>query len=232
VSPVPPLNLDLHLVLCDFGRSGLAYVETDPAQADATTIVRNLLRGEYDRPLRIIAVNAEEEWSRDVSESIAAKVQDVAEHEARELTSGTLAFIDAHLAHARQPTLPLLPSLWPPCCELARLSFAAWSHPQKAARRCEPDGGHAACSLGGQVAVTSHSIRHRAFRVAIGKSIVTYPLIEVSPDSHFYRITITSTPAGIMLTRARHCHRRQAQSGNCHSESMRARVLRTIRRSQ
>ena len=124
VSPVPPLNLDLHLVLCDFGRSGLAYVETDPAQADATTIVRNLLRGEYDRPLRIIAVNAEEEWSRDVSESIAAKVQDVAEHEARELTSGTLAFIDAHLAHARQPTLPLLPSLWPPCCELARLSFA------------------------------------------------------------------------------------------------------------
>jgi hypothetical protein len=49
VSPVPPLNLDLHLVLCDFGRSGLAYVETDPAQADATTIVRNLLRGEYTR---------------------------------------------------------------------------------------------------------------------------------------------------------------------------------------
>jgi hypothetical protein len=26
---------DLHFVLCDFGRSGQAYVETDPSQADA-----------------------------------------------------------------------------------------------------------------------------------------------------------------------------------------------------
>jgi hypothetical protein len=36
---------DLHFVLCDFGRSGQAYVETDPSQADASTIVRNLLDG-------------------------------------------------------------------------------------------------------------------------------------------------------------------------------------------
>jgi hypothetical protein len=33
----------LHSVLCDFGRSGQAYVETDLTQADASTIVRNLL---------------------------------------------------------------------------------------------------------------------------------------------------------------------------------------------
>jgi hypothetical protein len=41
-SLVPSLNEDLHLVLCDFGRAGLAYVETDPAEADATTVVQNL----------------------------------------------------------------------------------------------------------------------------------------------------------------------------------------------
>ena len=67
-SLVPSLDADVHLVLCDFGRAGLAYVETDPMEADATAIVRNLLRGEYGRPLRIIAINAEEGWSRDVSE--------------------------------------------------------------------------------------------------------------------------------------------------------------------
>ena len=50
--------------------------------------------GLYDRPLRVIAVNAEEEWSRDVSEAIATKVRDVAEHEDIELTSGTLDFIE------------------------------------------------------------------------------------------------------------------------------------------
>ena len=58
--PAPSLDQDLHFVLCGFGRAGLAYVETDPTEADATTIVRALLRGLYDRPLRVIAVNAEE----------------------------------------------------------------------------------------------------------------------------------------------------------------------------
>jgi hypothetical protein len=85
----------------------LAYVETDPTEADATTVVMNLLHGQYERPLRIIAINADEGWSRDVSETIAAKVRDVADHESIDLTSGTLAFIEAHLGRAIQPTLPL-----------------------------------------------------------------------------------------------------------------------------
>jgi hypothetical protein len=47
--------------------------------------------------LRVIALNADEGW----------KVRDVAEHEGRELTSGTLAFIKDHIGRALQPTLPL-----------------------------------------------------------------------------------------------------------------------------
>jgi hypothetical protein len=49
-------------------------VETDPLEADATTIVQALLHGLYDRPVRVIALNLDEGWSRDVSEAIAAKV--------------------------------------------------------------------------------------------------------------------------------------------------------------
>jgi hypothetical protein len=45
--------------------------------------------------------------ARDVSEATAAKVRDVAEHDGRVLTSGTLAFIEAHVGRAIQPTLPL-----------------------------------------------------------------------------------------------------------------------------
>ena len=105
-SLVPSLDADIHLVLCRFGRAGLAYVETDPAEADATTVVQNLLHGRYAQPLRVIALNVDEGWSRDVSEAIAAKVRDVAEHEGRELTGGTLAFIEDHIGRALQPTLP------------------------------------------------------------------------------------------------------------------------------
>ena len=67
-SLVPSLDSDIHLVLCRFGRAGLAYVETDPMEADETTVVRNLLYGQYREPLRVVALNVEEGWSRDVSE--------------------------------------------------------------------------------------------------------------------------------------------------------------------
>ncbi len=40
-SLVPSLDVDVHLVLCDFGRSGLAYVETDP-----TTKIREVAQRE------------------------------------------------------------------------------------------------------------------------------------------------------------------------------------------
>jgi hypothetical protein len=82
---------DLHFVLCDFSRSGQAYVETDPSQADASTIVRNLLEGQYTRPVRVLALNVEEGWVRDVSEVIAAKVRDVARRDEWGLTGGTRA---------------------------------------------------------------------------------------------------------------------------------------------
>jgi len=106
-SLVPSLDEDIHLVLCRFGRSGLAYVETDPKEADATTVVRNLLYGQYGEPLRVVAVNVEEGWSRDVSEAIASKVQQIAQRDDIELTDRTLAFIDAHTVAALQPILPL-----------------------------------------------------------------------------------------------------------------------------
>jgi hypothetical protein len=34
---VPSLGHDLHFVLCDFGKNGNAFVETDPAYADRKT---------------------------------------------------------------------------------------------------------------------------------------------------------------------------------------------------
>jgi hypothetical protein len=100
---------DLHFVLCDFGRSGQAYVETDPTQADASTIVRNLLDGQYNRPVRVLALNVEEGWVRDVSQVIAAKVRDVARRDGQGLTGGTRGFIEAHSDPAdQQQVLPPL----------------------------------------------------------------------------------------------------------------------------
>jgi hypothetical protein len=91
-----PPEQDLHFVLCDFGHSGQAYVETDPTEADASTIVRNLLEGQYTRPIRVLALNVEEGWVRDVSQIIADKVRTVARNQEAELTSGTREFVEAY----------------------------------------------------------------------------------------------------------------------------------------
>jgi hypothetical protein len=59
-------------------------------------------------PSEFLALNVEEGWVRDVSEIIAAKVQDVARREEQRLAAGTRTFVEAHSeATDEQQMLPL-----------------------------------------------------------------------------------------------------------------------------
>jgi hypothetical protein len=69
-----PNDVTVYLVEEDFGRNGRAYRETGAAEGDRETIIRNFISGQYDRPVRVIAFNTAEGWSRDVSEDIAYEV--------------------------------------------------------------------------------------------------------------------------------------------------------------
>jgi hypothetical protein len=71
--PLAPREPDVtvHIVLTDLGPLGSAYVETDEAKADEAAIVENILSGQYSHPMRVIAFNTAEGWSRDVTEDIA-----------------------------------------------------------------------------------------------------------------------------------------------------------------
>jgi hypothetical protein len=57
-------DVTVHIVLNDFGAMDRAYVETDEADADEATIVDYILSGQYSHPLRVIAFNTAEGWSR------------------------------------------------------------------------------------------------------------------------------------------------------------------------
>ena len=77
-TPTPPLAPDpqphdvtAYIVVNDFGQLGRAYVETDQAAADEQTVVNNISSGEYTNPVRVVAFNTAEGWSRDVTEDIA-----------------------------------------------------------------------------------------------------------------------------------------------------------------
>jgi hypothetical protein len=70
------LGRDVYFVLDDFGGSfgGLAWPETYVADTHHPTLIRHLLEGQYFAPVRIVAFNTAEGWSRDVSDEIATEL--------------------------------------------------------------------------------------------------------------------------------------------------------------
>jgi hypothetical protein len=66
---------DTYLVLEDFGHIGCAWHETDAESADRQTLIRDLVEGQYRHPIRIVAFNTAEGWSRDVTMDIADELR-------------------------------------------------------------------------------------------------------------------------------------------------------------
>src|SRR3954468_23657222 len=93
-SIVPGFDVDVYLVLDDFGSIGRAYREVDEESADKASLIRRLIEGQYNNPVRIVAFNTSEGWSRDVSEDIAREIKDWSERKSEELSPGLRDFID------------------------------------------------------------------------------------------------------------------------------------------
>jgi hypothetical protein len=68
-------NRDVYLVLDDFGSLGRAWRETDEAGTNRVWMIRSLLEGHYENPVRIVAFNTAEGWSRDVTVDIADELR-------------------------------------------------------------------------------------------------------------------------------------------------------------
>lgn len=61
---------DTDLVLDDFGRIGCSLRETDVESADRETLIRDLVDGQYSKPV-LARFNTSEGWSRDATLDIA-----------------------------------------------------------------------------------------------------------------------------------------------------------------
>jgi len=61
----------VYLVLNDFGPLGRAYVETDEASASERDAISSISSGEHSKPIRAVAFNTAEGWSRYATEDIA-----------------------------------------------------------------------------------------------------------------------------------------------------------------
>jgi hypothetical protein len=97
----------VYLVLCDFGRLGQSYCETSPDRADLETTITDLLSGQYDNPVSVVAFNTAERWSKDASEDVAREIMRRIDL-AGDVMMGALAeFVEQHLGPERQLMLRL-----------------------------------------------------------------------------------------------------------------------------
>jgi hypothetical protein len=94
-----PDDIDVYLVLDDFGgRLGRAWHEIDEERTDGETIITDLMRDEFNSPLRVVAFNTSEGWSRDVSEDIAEEILQRFNAQAENHSAHLEAFLDRYAA--------------------------------------------------------------------------------------------------------------------------------------
>src|SRR5262249_2359259 len=69
------VDRDTYLVLNDYGSLGRAWCETSEGDTDRGTLMRDPVEGQFSSPVRIVAFNAAQGWSRDVTDEIASELR-------------------------------------------------------------------------------------------------------------------------------------------------------------
>jgi hypothetical protein len=95
-------------IVVDGFSAGKVYRETEIEKADLESIVGDLLSGQYNSPVRIVAFNTLEHWSEDVSSDIAAEIQMRCDIDGVPVPEHLTDFMESHARPARQLSLRLV----------------------------------------------------------------------------------------------------------------------------
>jgi hypothetical protein len=98
----------VYLVIDRFGGMGTVYRETEVERADLETIITDLLSGQFNDPIRVVAFNTLEHWSDDVSEDIATEIQTRCDIEGVAVPEHIHDFVASYTGPTRQLALRLV----------------------------------------------------------------------------------------------------------------------------
>jgi hypothetical protein len=103
-----PDDRDVYMVFDDFGKHGRGWREMDEERTDRESVFTDLMDGQFSNPVRVVAFNTAEGWSRDVSEDIADELALRLASLDEDAPAGIQDFIDRHRTPAAdQLPLPL-----------------------------------------------------------------------------------------------------------------------------
>jgi hypothetical protein len=96
-SLVPHLGATKYIVLDDYGKAGRVYRETAEDEATLESIIDDLLTGQFNNPVRVVAFNTSEGWSRDVSDDVAREVVKRVAKRHRTLAASSRQFVETYV---------------------------------------------------------------------------------------------------------------------------------------
>lgn len=104
---VVPYGADqtIYLVVDSFSARDGTYREIELERSDFETVVSDLLSGEFNAPVRVIAFNTLEHWTDDVSKQVAEEIQSCCDAEAAPVPDCLSDFVANNTGQARQPAL-------------------------------------------------------------------------------------------------------------------------------
>jgi hypothetical protein len=88
--------------------SDSVYRETEIERADLETIISDLITGQFNDPVRVVAFNTLEHWADDVSEDIAQEVQARCDIAGEPVPEHLLDFVENYAPTTRQLALRLV----------------------------------------------------------------------------------------------------------------------------
>jgi hypothetical protein len=97
----------VYLVVDQFGGLGTAYRETDVERTDLETVITDLISGQFNDPVRIVAFNTLEHWAQDVSKDVALEIQSRCDIDGHDVPETLRDFVDSHAGPDRQLALRL-----------------------------------------------------------------------------------------------------------------------------
>jgi hypothetical protein len=97
----------VYLVVDSFGGLGTAYRETDVERTDLETVIADLISGQFNDPLRVVAFNTLVHWAQDVSKDIAREIQSRCDIDGHDVPETLRDFVDSHAGPDRQLALRL-----------------------------------------------------------------------------------------------------------------------------
>jgi hypothetical protein len=98
----------VYLVIDRFSGLGTVYRETEVERTDLETIIADLMSGQFNDPIRVVAFNTLEHWSEDVSEYIAFEIQTRCDIDGTGIPEHIQDFVTSHTGATRQLALRLV----------------------------------------------------------------------------------------------------------------------------